>query len=192
MKIIKKFTLVFFLAHTLGGCTFTPQAVILNPSLQLSTSSIGNNKTVRLNVVDERTKSTLGTRGARGVGAEITIQGDLVEIVGQSLTEGLSSQGFQVSKTSAEERELRVELRSLEYRTIVGFWSGTVKTESAMKGICILNKSRPYEKLYLGEKNQSVQVVQSAESNNVYINNALSESINKMLSDIKLMQCLAQ
>jgi uncharacterized lipoprotein len=191
--MIKIFPLLLFLSYILGGCAFTPQAVVLNPSLYLSSSSIGNNKTVWLNVVDERTKSTLGTRGARGVGAEITIQGDLVEIVGKALAEGLSSQGFQVSKTSAEiERELRVELRSLEYRTIVGFWSGTVKTESAMKGICILNKSRPYEKLYRGENNQSVQVVQSAESNNVYINNALSSSINKMLADQVLLQCLAQ
>ncbi len=188
-----KFTLLFFVSYFLGGCAFTPQAVTLQPDLYQVSSTIGDNKTVKINVVDERTKSTLGTRGARGVGAELTIQGDLVEIVKGTLTRGLTSKGFHVPINSVEnERELRVELRSLEYRLVVGFWSGTLNTESAMKGICILNKSRPYEKLYLGEHKESVQVVQFAEANNKYVNNALSASINKMLSDKALLQCLAQ
>ncbi len=50
------------------GCAFTPQAIDLQPKVNVVESSIGQGRVVYVNVVDERTKTTLGTRGP-GMGA---------------------------------------------------------------------------------------------------------------------------
>ncbi len=191
--MIVRSILFFMLITTLGGCAFTPQAVKLQPNVNVEKSTVGADKLVMLSIVDERPRTTLGTRGVRGVGEELTIDGDLVTIVGEALTEGLSSQGFRISKGPVgDERELRIELRALEYRLLMGFWSGTLKTESTMKGICKFGSARPYEKLYRGKHQESVQIVQGEEANNRYVNIALSASINQILSDSAMLRCLSK
>ncbi|HEY6545617.1 MAG TPA: YajG family lipoprotein [Dokdonella sp.] len=175
-----------------SGCAFAPQAVKLDPVVKVEQSTVGADQAVRVNVVDERPKSTLGTRGAGGVGAELTLEGDLAEIVQRSIREGLRRQGFIASAEKAGQgRELRVEIRSLDYGVTTGFWSGDLRTQCSLKGICIHGSERPYEKLHRGEFKENVQVVQGEDANNVYVNNALSEAINNLLSDEQLIGCLA-
>jgi len=146
-----------------------------------------------LNVVDERPKKTLGTVGARGVGADISIEGDLVAAVQQALSDGLSKLNFKPSTTrGATQAELRVEIRTLDYTVIMGFWAGTLRVDTGLKAICIKGIARPYEKLHSGEFVESVQVVQPQESNAKYINAAVSAAVNSLLADSALVTCLAQ
>lgn len=176
-----------------SSCAWTPQAAVLKPQLQSPLTSTGQGRAVLLTVVDERPRSTLGTRAVRGVGAEISVQGDLAQIVKAAVTEGLQHQGFVVTPDKpADMRELRVEIRNLDYGITQGFWACTLRTECGLKGICIIASTRPYEKLYRGEHMESVQVVQTAEANEKYLNIALSEAINALLRDSQLTQTLAQ
>lgn len=180
------------LGSLLTGCTFTQQAVKVAPDVDVQTSDLGKGRKVRVLVVDERPRTTLGTRGARGVGADMTIEGDIVEIFRSSIEEGLGRQGFSPTRDPAEERELRVELRNLDYEVIVGFWAGTLKVDCSLKGICRQGALRPYEAVHRGEFVESVQVVQGAEANNRYVSDAASNAVNALLSDSELLQCLAQ
>ncbi len=175
------------------GCAFTPQAVVLRPDMQVTPSSVGQGRSVLLTVVDERPRSILGRRGVQGVGAELTVQGDLPTIVRETLSNGLQRQGFSPSpEKPVDGRELRVEIRNLDYSVAMGFWAGTLRTESGLKAICILGTSRPYERLYRGEVEETVMVVQGAEANEAYLNSALSKALNQLLGDSRLSQCLAQ
>jgi uncharacterized lipoprotein len=176
-----------------SGCAWTPQAVVLKPEIQPATDSIGQGRSVLLTVVDERPRTTLGTRAVKGMGAEITLQGDLTNVVRTAVAEGLQQQGFVVSSNKPPDgRELRVEIRNLDYGVTMGFWAGSLRTECSLKGICIIGSNRPYEQLYRGEYQESVQVVQSAEANEKYLNIALSEAINSLLRDQQLKQALAK
>lgn len=176
-----------------SGCAFTPQAVVLKPELMSVSAPIGQGQPVLLTVVDERPRSTLGTRGAQGVGAELTIAGDLTEVVRKTVSDGLQQQGFRPTmERPTDGRELRVEIRNLDYRVVVGFWAGTLSTECGLKAICIHGSARPFEQLYRGEFQESIQVVQTAEANEKYLNAAVSKAINSLLQDSKLTHCLAQ
>lgn len=176
-----------------SGCAYTSQAVKLKPEIQPPSVSIGQDKPVLLTVVDERSRSTLGTRGGGSVGAEITVAGDLTGTIRNSLADGLQHQGFKpTSDKPTDGRELRVEIRNLDYRVTQGFWSGTLNTECGLKAICIIGSARPYEQLYRGEFEESIQFVQSAEANEKYINSAVSRAINLLLQDSRLSRCLAQ
>jgi len=193
MRMNKTLIFTLILCLPMGGCAFAPQAVKLKPELHAAGGAVGNGHRVQLTVVDERPKSTLGTRGARGVGAELTIDGDLPTIVGSAIKDGLTQQGFETTngKTS-DGRELRVEIRNLDYGVTMGFWSGDLRTQCSLKAICVKGNERPYEKLHRGEFKENVQVVQGAEANNRYVNAALSDAINQLVGDHDLVECLAQ
>jgi uncharacterized lipoprotein len=177
----------------ISGCAWTPQAVALKPDILLTGSSKGQGRNVFLNVVDERPRSTLGTRAVKGMGAELTVQGDLKDIVRTSVASGLQDQGFVVTSTMPKDgRELRVEIRNLDYGVTMGFWAGSLRTECGLKAVCIIGSNRPYERLYRGEHQESVQVVQGAGANERYLNDALSQAINSLLQDPQLIQSLTQ
>jgi uncharacterized lipoprotein len=176
-----------------SSCAWTPQTVTLRPEIQTTLESVGQGRAILLTVVDERPRTTVGTRAVKGMGAEITVQGDLTNIVRTALSDGLQRQGFVVtSEKPADGRELRVEIRNLDYGVTMGFWAGSLRTECSLKAICIIGSKRPYEQLYRGEHQESVQVVQGAEANEGYLNSALSNAINSLLQDPRLSQALAK
>ena len=208
MTLRKKFGIaVFSIVPFLSGCwAFQPQAVLLKPDVNVQSGDIGSDKSIMLNVIDERTETTLGFRlpGRKSgflrkgspIGALLTIEGDIVEIVSDSLSKGLLAQGFQITRSpdegTAKLKELRVELRSLEYRLLTGGIPYYAKTISKMKGICIVDSLYPYEKLYRGTHEESHYNFTPTDAQiNKYVNIALSHAINNLLSDSRLLKCLA-
>lgn len=192
MRGSSKMMLAVGAALALAGCTFKHQAVRIQPVLDIAQSDVGKGRKILLKVVDERPKTTLGTRGARGVGADMTIEGDVTQIVGAAIQDGLSRQGFSVSTDASEDRQLRVEIRNLDYDVIVGFWAGTLKVDTTLKGVCQHGGTRPYEGMHRGEFTESVQVVQGADANNGYVSDSVSKAINSLLADRELISCLAR
>lgn len=175
-----------------SGCAFQPhKPVVIKPEINVKPGEFGQGREVSINVVDERPKSTLGTRGVRGIGTEIGVEGDLRVPIRNAIADGLKRHGFQpVDNRSSDIRELRVEIRNLDYNVTMGFWAGTLRTECGLKAVCILGSTRPFENLFRGEFQESVQVVQSEEVNERYINSAVTSAVNSLLNDAQLMQCL--
>ena len=184
---------VVSVATILAGCAFSAQEpVVVKPELVTHQSSIGSGKTVYVNVVDERASKVLGTRGARGVGAELTAADSLVDSVRDSVSQGLRNQGFAIAAAVPPDgRTLRVEVRDLEYNVAVGFWSGTLRAQCALKATCQVGPTLAYDKLFRGEHEESVQVVQGSDANVRYINDAVSKAVNQLVDDPELGQCLA-
>ena len=173
----------------LSGCVFQKQAIQLAPRIDVSASTIGSGKMTMVNVADERPRTTLGTRGVGGIGEQLTVQGDVPAILKTAITDGLQRQGFATN--GPIENQLRVEIRNLDYAVNSGFWAGKLNIEFLLKGICIKGNNRPYENMYRGEYRKNVQVVQGQDSNNVFVNDVVSQAVNALLKDEQLMRCLA-
>ena len=170
LRISRRLVVVGAITIGLSGCAFTPQAIELQPKVNVVESSIGQGRVVYVNVVDERGKTTLGIRGA-GVGADLTLKGDLRTIIRSSTIGGLTRQGFSPTmETVPGARELRVEVRSLDYQVIRGFWQGTLRTTCSLKAICKQGTAREYERLHNGKYEVGVQVVQSDDRNTRFVN----------------------
>jgi uncharacterized lipoprotein len=188
----KTWILLVALTVLAAGCAWTPQAILVKPEIEVQPSTVGNGRPVVVKVEDERPKTTLGTRGVRGVGAELTLQGNFAEIIHAALIDGLKRQGFDPTESSTvDNRELRVEIRGLEYQVTQGFWSGTLRTDCALKATCVVGSARPYEHLYRAEYEESIAFVKGDEENKKYINDIVSKALNQLLSDEKLIKCLA-
>jgi hypothetical protein len=142
--------------------------------------------------VAQWTSRSLGHCAPGDGGAEITTAQDLATVVNGSLSTGLRQLRFQPTDQPAPNTpELRVEIRSLDYKVSQGFWSGGLVVDVAMKGICIIGNTRPYEQIYRGSHQENIQVVQSQSQNEEYINSALTRALEALLGDARLTSCLA-
>jgi len=148
---------------------------------------------VHLTVLDERPSKVIGQRGVGGAGADMTVEGDLVSIVSGAISSGLGQRKFVTTPTSVKDASaLRVEIRSLDAKNIMGFWAGTLRDEFSLKGICKSAKAGEYEQMYGGLFETSVQVVPTGEANDKYVSAAVSDGVNKLLNDDQLLRCLAE
>lgn len=182
-----------FLMNFLAACAFTEQKALLNPDLLVIENNIGNGKEIGVEVVDERPEDTLGYRGAANLskGAAITTDQDVKDVFDRKIREGLKRKGFNPTlRTEEALRSLRVEIRSLEYYTTTGFWTGGVHTKTALKAIA-KNAGKKYEQFYRGGNEERVHIVPFAEENEKLINTAISEVLLSLFSDKKLLQFLS-
>lgn len=180
-------------ALLLSGCAFTPQKANISPTVSVMNSSEGSGIDVSVRVTDERPSKSLGRRGtAYGAAAEITAAQDIAVIAQNEIIAGLKKKGFAARDgDSGSKAKLVVEVRLLEYSTSQGFWTGGVHIKGALKAAATKD-SKSYEKMYRSEKEERVVVVPTAETNEKWINDALSDVLTQLLDDKGLLMFLSQ
>lgn len=176
-----------------AGCAFNPQTANIKPAVNVLSSNDGKGVTVAIRVVDERPSKSLGRRGtAYGAAAEITAAQDIAAVIQSEITAGLKQKGFNpVDESATADARLAIEVRLLEYSTSTGFWTGGVNIKSTLKGVATKG-GKTYEKMYRTDKEERVMVVPTAETNEKWINGALSEVLTQLLDDNGLVMFLAQ
>ena len=190
MKVVQALVLGSLI---LTGCAFSPQKANLRPLVDITQGAEGQGITVAVRVVDERPSQSLGRRGtAYGAAAEITSGSDLETVVRVKVSTALSARGFTVNAAGvASNAKLTVEIRLLEYSTSQGFWTGGVQIQGALKALASKN-GNDYEQFYRSNKEERVAVVPTAKTNEEWINAALSDVLNQLASDPKLIDFLAR
>lgn len=188
-----KILLIAALSVVLTGCVYVPQAVVISPNVIVKNSQVGGDRVLSLSVLDERPHQTMGSRGFVGEGAALTIQGEFQTIVRNAIFDGLQKQSFRPqAELNPEGRELRVEIRTLDYALIQGFWALSLNIDVGLKAICVRGSMRPYEQLHRGHFTDSLQLSPTEAANTVYINRAVSDAVNSLLADQDLSKCLRQ
>ena len=147
-------------------------------------------------VVDLRPSDIIGHRGISGTaygGANLTLTGDIAEIVQTVVTTGLGNQGFKVTATQRASygRQLRVDIVNLSYSVVPGILTGTLRSESTLRGQCIDDKVPQYDRVHRGVSEEQIFFSQFAGENAAHVNAAMSGAVNALLSDAELMSCLA-
>ncbi|MHC5154955.1 MAG: YajG family lipoprotein, partial [Planctomycetota bacterium] len=130
------------------GCAWSKQHVQLNPQLDGVSSNFGQGEKVGVKVTDERTERILGHRSVGAVGAEMTIDDHPEEVIKERICESLKSNGFTpVEYNPSLDRSLKVELREIKFYISMGFWTGGVHTNVALKAIA-KNNGNEHEQFY--------------------------------------------
>lgn len=182
----------FALGLALSGCAYHAQKATVAPSLSIAASAIGEGTTVALRVVDERPSMSIGRRGNGMMqAADISSDQDMAEVFRQAIADGLTAQGFKVVAPKAAETTLTVELRSLEYKTVTGFWVGHVNVQASLKSIAKRPGADEFERMYRTDKSRNVMIVPTAGKNETQINQAASQLLGEMFADGQLTSYLA-
>ena len=179
------------------GCAFTPQTVVIEPTVEVTRGNIGGGIDISVYVVDERTTTELGRRGSGAMrGAAITSEQDIAAVFQTSITENLNAMGFNATPVDAPTSDpistmLRVDIRSLDYETSMGFWTGGVHTRGSMKGTATRG-ARSYDHLYRVDEEKRVVVVPGADSNAQMINATVSAVMQELFDDDALFSFLTE
>lgn len=180
-----------------GGCAYTPQTVAIEPTLEVAASDIGGGREVSVYVVDERETTEIGRRGSGMLrGAAITTEQDVAKVFSDTIIANLNKMGYRASAVNspapaAGASLLRVDIRSIEYETSTGFWTGGVHARGSMKGTATRD-NRSYDKLYRVDEEKRVVVVPGADSNAQMINATVSAVIQEMFNDVELFRFLSE
>lgn len=174
----------------LSGCAWTSQEVKLDPNVNVTQQDFGHGKTIYIDVEDERQRRAFGNKVPQG-GGEITPMQEPKAVLTEALVQGMTRLGFKpILEQRANIPKLKTELRAIDYKVAMGFWSGGLTVDVGLKSICIVDGIGKYEKFYRGHHAENIQVAQSQENNEIYINSAFSQAINNLLSDSNLLNCL--
>jgi hypothetical protein len=193
---MKTLPLSVVLASFLGAsCALTPLSVTLRPKVEVAATSLGQGRTVGVTVLDERPRSIVGYRGVGPygpTGATITTAGDPSSAVRETLVDGLKRHGFNpVTGQIPEGRELRAEIRGLDYTRSQAIFASTLRAEFTLKGICVIGSARPHEGTYRGQHEESIHIDQDDSGIEEYLNLVSSLAIQRLFQDTQLIQCLA-
>ena len=182
---------LIILVGFLAGCGWVPQKVTISPQAIAPASNVGDGATVTVTVTDTRPTLRIGYRGLDSKLAEISTDQDLAMIFQQKIVQGLTQQGFKVvAYGEAPGRVLKVEIRALEYTSDLDFWKGTVRTKAAIQAYS-KRDDVAYDKLYVAERQQAVVDAPRAKTNEKMINGAISDVLQRLFEDSKLMKVLA-
>ncbi len=196
IRILRTSAALLFIALA-TGCAFTPQTVVIEPTVEVPAGNIGEDRNISVYVVDERTTTTLGRRGSGALrGAAITTEQDMAAVFQTLIVENLNAMGFNATAVTQGTAGLgssllRVDIRSLEYETSTGFWTGGVHTRGSMKATATRD-ARNYDKLYRVDEEKRVMVVPGANSNAQMINATASAILQELFNDVALFKFLAE
>ena len=190
---MNKFLFLVFLLSLIGGCALTPQKVLVNPDVRVIESEAGKGKTVALKVTDTRADKILGYRTTRlDKDSVVLTDSDIAKVVQQKLYEGLKKYGFNVDVLSEDApRSLKVEVQTLQYSAPTGSWTGGIRILARLK-VFVKNGDTTYENLYEIENKERVIIKPSQDKNEELINKTLSDVLQRMLHDQRLIALLAK
>ena len=184
--------LLLLLPVLVSGCVFAPQKASIAPTISVAESRVGNGVAVLVSVVDERPDKSIGKRGVGGAGADIMPAENVEVSVQNAIVDGLKRKGFRVVDVAdASASKLGIEVRFLQYSLSMGFWSGGCNVKVALKAIGSGN-GKTYDHLYRTDREERVQIAPTAATNEKWINDALSTTIQELLDDPALIEVLSQ
>lgn len=173
----------------LTGCMYFEQEVRIVSSPAISHSIIGKEKEVKFEIFDKRDNSrTLGRRS--GYGGEIFLKEDIIGVLANQFTYGLSRNGFNISDQS--QISIEVTLLHLNYTTSSGILTVGSEVRSAIE-VNIKNSYgiSVFKKIYRSNFSKTHFLFYPfADENEENINNTFRSLLEDILNDKHLFYAL--
>ena len=188
MNMIKAALLIPLLAIT--GCALSPQTVTIMPDIKVANANNDQQqKTIQIGVNDARTNKVIGTRG--GIYADtsaITADADITQSVRNSLTAAYRVLGYNVLNSGADV-QIIVDITDLKYNATGETTIRAVETAAALKATCqsgayvVTNEYRITDKA-------DVLKPPTVGENQDYINGTLSSTLQRLVNDASILDCI--
>ncbi len=175
-------------AVLLYGCALSPQVVTIAPDIPVDNELPRKSNAISLTVKDIRNDHMLGSRG--GVyqdTAVIRTDGDITPVLRQRLAEAFSGLGYRVSDNG--DAELIVNLARLAYIVHGDRRINEVETTAAIHVTC-RNGDFSMNNDYRIVDRKKVLKAPSESANEQMINDTLSATLQRLLVDQALVDCL--
>ena len=176
----------------LCGCAWVHQTATLSLQPQVAPSHIGAGSMVAVRVIDKRPSKIIGYRGLDSKNAEITTDQDVAALFRQAVIAGLGQKGFDAQPYDGQrDSVLTVEIREIAYTTDMEMWKGIVQTKAVLHALA-LRRSAAFSEAYTSQTKETAIEAPRASTNERIINTAISEVVQRLVEDERLLQFLTQ
>jgi uncharacterized lipoprotein YajG len=179
-------------AASMTGCAYIRQKATLRLDPHIAPSTIGNGIPVAVRVVDLRRSNVIGHRGVDSENARITTDQNVTALFLDKIVEGLRAKGFVAAPFDGQSgRLLTVEIRRIEYSNDMDFWKGVFTTDAELTASTFKDGVK-FEQLYAGRRKETSVEAPGAATNERLINGAISDALQRLFADERLMRYLAE
>lgn len=187
-----KFLILLLSVALLAGCAVSPQQVLISPSSsQEMPAATPGRDVIDLTVLDTRATQTLGTLGGTyDETATLSASNDVRADLERLLRARLAAAGYLL-ESGSDALVMTVSLSQLEYERV----SATVGSEVQVRAVLTLSVDdgrRFIERVYRSSNIQTRITRPTADDNRVFLEEALNNSLDRMLQDASLHDFLAQ
>lgn len=173
------------------GCALSPQRVTLTPTVAVAAENIGQGRTVKVMATDARGSDLVGTRGGiYGKTSVIRTGNDVADEIRQQLLTGLRAQGF-IDGGNEASIQVRATLRELSYKVPEGAVATSADMAFAVEVVAERGGARQTS-TYRSEINRRFPVSPSETQNEAWLNELLTETLQRFFSDAKMRAFLTQ
>jgi uncharacterized lipoprotein YajG len=177
-----------FCIGLLAGCTVPPEKPYpVSPHLKVNAGAVGKDSEVSVAVSDLRASISQSS---------IPIEGDLAAVLRESISQSLQSEGFTVLPNRPERgAELRVQILSLSRQVHVGLLIPyhQLYTTLLVNALCEAPNRTPVEKQYSKVHwTECCFHTDTHEEIEEQVDRTVSDTLNKLLNDDNIMQCLVK
>ncbi len=188
--ISARYVVFVALMYQLSGCALSPQTVDLDPRIDpANISQRASDRTIALQVNDNRGTSVVGTRGGvYSSTSEISTSEDIKTPIRNVLAESLQAMGYRVVGPGDQaDAELTVVVDSIDYTTTGENVVKSVETAATLRAIGKVG-NREYTGRYRGKRTTEVFTAPDVAKNEDMINKAVSHVLERILADSELHQ----
>ena len=184
---------VFGMVAAIQGCALNPQVLIIDPTVKVNESAVGNSRIIGLGVTDARTDKKLGEIGdPNNKMVDVSVEEDPSAAVYERLQEALTKLGFSVVPYSdAMERTLRVEIRNLELKSVKTPLTFETELRAAV-GARADNGAQYYDRQFDVRTRKDGAAPPFEKDSTLLVNTAVSQALEDMLADEQLLELLAK
>ncbi len=183
--------LLLALSMLLWSCASTTQKLDLNPVLVVSGSEAGERLVVQLRVTDTRPSGSFAQRGSRAVvNNAVTTHQAVADVVRDRVSEGLGRKGFQaVGENQAAARIMTISVERFDFQRPEAGMGSIVRIQAAFD-VRVDARAGWFEKCFQARREEKTVLLADARDNEAVVNEVLSDLINRVLDDERLLAAL--
>jgi uncharacterized lipoprotein len=178
----------------LPACALTPQQLHLEPSVTVKPKPVADGTMVAVAVEDTRTATKLGEVGDPNTQmVEVSLTEDFKPQLFEEVRDALTEMGFNVVPAGGEEsdRTLQIDVRRLELTSVKQPFVFDTELRAEL-GAVATNGGDTYDRLYYVRTRKETAGPPYLKDSNALINTAVSQALEDLLSDERLLELLAR
>ncbi len=178
------------LVGLLAACAQSPQRIIVAPTLTMTGDMPGSGRAIVVSASDRRASKVLGSLGGvYGGTATLTIGNNLEQALTQTANAMLAAQGYVVNSPDPSALQLNIVVEKISYEKLDQAVGSGVKLNATLRAD-VTKQGETFTGRYSTESEHRGVLSPSREDNEEYVNDLLSQTLQRMFSDNRLREFL--
>jgi uncharacterized lipoprotein YajG len=192
-KIKGRFMIAVAAVVLISGCSLKPQFLHLDPPLNVRGAQVANGTLIGLAVSDGREMQKLGEVGDPNTKmVEVSLTEDFSPALYTKVAGVLKEKGYEtVPASGAMTRSLQISVKRLELTSVKTAFNFETELRAELSASA-RNDNETYDRLFYVRTYKETAAPPFRKDSNAMVNTAVSQALEDILSDEKMLQLLAR